>query len=250
MKNMTNSETIKYVRLINEVDSSIRFIKKGLGELQQISGANDFYYPPIMLISSGFEKLMKCILCYYIKETKSRFPDNKYLLNFSSAKNDKKGKGHNLWAQLENIISICKEMNYGKSVATKNDIDFLISDDYLHKIIRILSDFAQGGRYYNLDIVTEGNSRFIDPSDNWAELEMNVIKEYDELEILMKDLTKIDELYKEINKHLIICLEKFVRALSRLFTLAELGNEAKKCTGIISDFLFLEDSELGTIKYS
>jgi len=62
-------------------------------------------------------------------------------------------------------------------VATRDDMDFLINNTRLHKIIKILSDFAQGGRYYDLNIVTNGHSGFDEPKDKWEELETEICLE-------------------------------------------------------------------------
>jgi len=246
---MNKVETIKYVHLQNEVDTGIKLIKKGLAELQQISGSNDFYYAPIIFISNGFEKLMKCIICYYEKEKNGRFPNSRYIQDVGSAKNQNKGRGHNLFELLQEIIVISKKMYYGQSEATKKDLNFLLSDTQLHKIINILSDFAQGGRYYNLDKVTDGNSKFDDPEDKWMYLETEIATYEGILEDMVKNSKKNDEYYKIINLSLIVCLEKFARALSRLFTLSELGQEAKGCTGFVSNFLFMMDKDLGKKAY-
>ena len=60
---MISSKTLKKISLINEVETAINLLKKGMAELQQISGANDFYHTPILLLSSGFERLIKCLIC-------------------------------------------------------------------------------------------------------------------------------------------------------------------------------------------
>ena len=55
--------------------------------------------------------------------------------------------------------------------------------------------------------------------------------------------------YERLNQIIIGYLEYFTRTLARQFTLGNLGDEAKKCTGIISKFLFLQDSDLGKTSY-
>ena len=60
---INKNEKVKFVRLQNEVDTAIKLIKKGLAELQNIGSSNDFYYPPIIFISNGFEKFLQL---YYI----------------------------------------------------------------------------------------------------------------------------------------------------------------------------------------
>jgi len=235
---------VQNIKLLDEVDISIRLIKKGFSELQQISSSNDFYHPPILLISSGFERLMKCIICYWELKENGNYPSRNRLRS-------KGGRnGHDLNILLQNIIDICNSFeSYEDRPATRDDLDFIINNERLHRIIEILSGFAQGGRYHNLDVVTDGNSQFEDPKDKWEELETEIVNEDPSLSKLMKDPKKTDEMYKKINTILIIYLERFVRALSRIFTLGELHEDAARCHGFIKDFLNIMDDKLGKNKY-
>lgn len=235
---------IQNIRLLDEVDISTRLIKKGFSGIQQISGGNDFHHPPILLISSGFERFMKCIICYWELKVNGDYP-SRNILRRKSGRN-----GHDLNILLQNIIDICNQFeSYEDRPATRDDLDFLINNARIHRIIEILSDFAQGGRYYNLDVVTENASRFEEPKDKWGELETEIVTEYPELLKLMKDPRKSDEMYKRISTILMTYLERFTRALSRIFTLGELHEDAARCHAYISDFLNIMDDKLGENKY-
>jgi hypothetical protein len=59
---MSNT-TLRKICLLNEVDASIKLLKKGMSDLQNISAKNDFYHAPILMLSSGYERLIKCLLC-------------------------------------------------------------------------------------------------------------------------------------------------------------------------------------------
>jgi hypothetical protein len=48
-------EFTRNIALIEELETSVRLLKLGFGEYQNLGGANDFYYLPFQLISSGFE---------------------------------------------------------------------------------------------------------------------------------------------------------------------------------------------------
>jgi hypothetical protein len=231
---------IQNISLVNEVYNSTMLIKKGFAELQQISGSNDFYHPPILLISSGFERLMKCIICYRHLKVDEEYPPMRVLTD----------AGHNLDVLLQKIIEICNEFDsYNDRPATRDDLDFIKNNAKLHSIIEILSGFAQGGRYYNLNIVTAGESEFEEPKDKWEELETEIVQDDPELKELMKDLKKTDEMYQRINTILMQYLERFARALSRIFTLGELHSDAGRCYGLINDFLNIMDKDLGRKKY-
>lgn len=57
------------------------------------------------------------------------------------------------------------------------------------------------------------------------------------------------DIHGEINRELIITLEKFARALSRLFTLADFGDFAKQASSLVFDYLMLRDMNLGKTDY-
>ena len=140
-------------------------------------------------------------------------------------------------------------MKYDRCSATKKDMDFLINDRKLLQINYLLSEFGKGARYYNLDIVTKGCSNYKDPHKLIDALEKEIVSEHPELKKIMLDPRKTKEFNESLNKELIIILEKFARALSRLFTLGELGELGSTMTGFIGDFLFLTDDSLGETDY-
>jgi hypothetical protein len=56
---MNAENTLKDIHLSEEIQTSTNLIQLGLGELQNITFENDFYYLPFQLLSSGLERLMK-----------------------------------------------------------------------------------------------------------------------------------------------------------------------------------------------
>lgn len=227
--------------LLDEVKTSIKLLKKGMGGLQNISGKNDFYHVPILLLSNGYERLIKCLLCLALMDNNMNFKERPFETS--------ERKGHNLDYLLDRFLLICEQKNYSsKFPAAKKDIDFLNKDEYLRKIISLLSNFAQGGRYYNLGMVLEGTSKYDDPIKGWNEIESTILQARKDLLEKMND-SDLDNVYKEINRELIINLEKFARALARLFTLADFGNFAKQASPLVYDYLMLMDKELGKKDY-
>lgn len=227
--------------LLKEVETSIKLLKKGMSDLQNISGANDFYQAPILLLSSGYERLIKCLLCLALMDDNGEFKGPPYETS--------KGKGHNLDYLLCRLLSVCEQKNYSsKFPAAKADIDLLRKDKDLRKIISLLSDFAQGGRYYNLDMVLKGTPNYKDPTKGWDKIESTILQTREDLLKKLND-GDLDDVYKEINRELIITLEKFARALARLFTLADFGDFAKQASSLVYDYLMLMDKNLGTKEY-
>jgi len=58
-----------------------------------------------------------------------------------------------------------------------------------------------------------------------------------------------NSLYIEINKYLVSALERLIRAICHLFTFGPLGDEAKRFSGTLGDFLYLADDALGANGY-
>ena len=54
---------------------AIRLLKCGLRELNKLNSEHDFYHLPIQLLASGFERLMKTVICCHTLETSGEFPD-------------------------------------------------------------------------------------------------------------------------------------------------------------------------------
>jgi len=227
--------------LLMEVKTSVELLKKGMGDLQNIGGANDFYYAPILLLSSGYERLIKCLLCLAFMDKNMNFTETPY--------EPKNRKGHDLNLLLKKLLAVCEQKNYSsKFPAAKEDFDLLDKDKDLRKIISLLSDFAQGGRYYNLDIVLEGTSKYKDSTITWQEIEMVILQTRKDLLKKLNDNVTYN-IHREINRKLIITLEKFARALSRLFTLVDFGDFAKQASPLVFDYLMLMDNDLGTRDY-
>ena len=210
-----------------------------MGDLQKISLSNNFYHAPILLLSSGFERLIKCLLCLALMDDHGIFKKSPYE---TSGK-----KGHNLYCLLNKLLWVCAEKNYSSA-----DIDFLNNDKDLREIFFRLSNFAQGGRYYNLDIVLKGKSDHEDPAEEWEKIEKTVLKLPTGEDILKKlkdgDLGDLGG-YKEINLRLIIILKRFTGALLRLLDLPDFGDFAKQASPLVHCYSMLMDKDLGSRDY-
>ena len=68
--------------LQQEFDLSFKLLRRGLGELQKIDYANDFYFLPLLLLSQGIERFLKSYIIAYKIENK----ENKLLYNNESNK--------------------------------------------------------------------------------------------------------------------------------------------------------------------
>lgn len=225
-----------------ELLTSIRLLKSGLRELNRISGGNDFFHLPILLLASGFERLMKTIICCHHLTTEGEFPQRDIF--------PRGRRGHDLIFLLDYITTKCFSDEYIEKIpAAQQDINFLRNNQQLRRLVQILSDFGQSARYYNLNVVLGEEETGPSPDEAWQELEMEILKESPTWLEDIQDPKKSNETHKNINTKLTVHCEKFARSLSRLFTIGGLGEEAKRISGYAHDFLFLSDDKLGTKKY-
>jgi hypothetical protein len=227
--------------LMEETKLAINCVIKGLGDLQRIDAVNDFYHAPLMFLSNGYEKLLKCILSFINLNEDGIVAKTPF---------ETKGrKGHDIGILLEILIEELQNCNYeSRSQLTRKDMEFLIDNQQLKEIIESLSDFSQGGRYYYLDIVLEGKSSFKDPVKTWEMFETNIVKNDPKL---LKALVNGDvtEIYKVVVPTLIRTLERFTVALSRIFAFGRFNKEMRMMAIQVHFFLMLEDKDLGKTDY-
>ena len=234
--------TLQKVLVGNELLDSIRLLKGGLRELNHLDGSTDFFHLPILLLSTGFERMMKITICCHYLEINGEFPCRSIF--------PKGRKGHDLVWLLTYITEKCFSDDYILKVpAAKTDINFLRSDFQLKGIIKILSDFGQAARYYNLNVVLGADQPGPSPDAEWQRLEMYILQQDPEWEKKLSDPSKSSCVHSQVNKELTIHCEKLARALSRLFTIGEIGKQAKQMTPYIQHFLCLTDQQLGKTNY-
>lgn len=234
--------TLQRVVIGEELLTAVRLLKTGLRELNRIDGANDFFHLPILLLSSGFERMMKTVICCHHLETTGEFPDRSVF---------PKGKhGHDLVWLLNKIIHNCFSNKYLSCIPlAKNDIKFLRSDSKLSRIVQILSDFGQGARYYNLNVILGESDPGPSPDEELLKLEMEVLKEDPSWERRIGNPMESIAIHRQINRELTIQCEKLARSLARLFTIGGLGTQAKQISPHTFHFLNLMDNQLGNTDY-
>jgi len=238
----------KFVALDDEVRASINLILSGLHELQCINGSNDFYHLPFLILSNGFEKLLKLIICFYHWEQYGEFPKMKDFV-------DTKNNGHNLLFLKDKVLVECFKSN---TPALKKDLDILSNNNTLNQIISFLGEFGQYSRFYNLDIIISNPSRKSKDIKNlWEKLETELLTKDKSLfekfksylnNINEQNLKRIEAINDNVQTKIIILLEIFVRALTRQFIHGKLG-QAQRFSSVISTFLHLDDNDLGKRDY-
>jgi len=238
------SNQVRHSALIEEVRTAIYLIRQGLVSLNELSGANDFAHLPILLLSNGFERLLKMVICLDHLERNHSLPTQSSF---------RRHEHHRVTELLKEVIELAKRWDHGMSrAATRDDIAFLENDEDLHRIVALLQKYADAGRYYHIDVIL-GKAR--SPEDNPVQLfesySMEVLSRKPNCQDMIRGNNPAEALESTIsyiNKEVTILLQRFARALSRMFTLGELGQIGKRMTGIIGVFLFLQDQDLGTVR--
>jgi len=236
-----NEQAVKDLHLYDELLTAFKLIVIGFGEFQNLDLANDFYNLPFQLLSSGFERLMKCHICFGYHEKNHSYPSSKYLKKCGGR------NGHDLDKLKNNILRSYFSI-HGVPVL-KEDCDFLSNDNDLEKLIYLLSEFGKYARYYNLDVVTSAAKPSIDVKSIWEEYESSIVTSNPELLKKFEDFEFQKEMLDSIQREIIIKLEKFVRAISRQFTIGKLGDKAKQFSSVFYSFINLRDEELGNRDY-
>ncbi|OUC15295.1 MAG: hypothetical protein B0A82_08070 [Alkalinema sp. CACIAM 70d] len=232
---------LKDLHLHDELQSSVKLIKLGFGEFQNLNLINNFYYLPFQLLSSGFERLMKCHICLGYHEQNNEYPNDKYLKGCGG-----KG-GHDL---LELKKSILESYFSTKNILLLHeDFNLLTNDDNLETLIYLLSEFGKYSRYYNLDIVTSAEKSSINVQQLWGEYESNLITSNTETLEKLGNLEATEEVLGYTKRQILIKLEKFTRAICRQFTIGQLGKKALQYSPALYDFILLKDEDLGNQNY-
>ncbi|MDA3906181.1 MAG: hypothetical protein PF484_08920 [Bacteroidales bacterium] len=231
-------ESLKKITLFEELETSIRLIKLGFGEYQNLDLANDFYYLPFQLISSGLERFMKCHICFGHQEKHNVFPSTELF------KNKLKQDLHKLQDHITANYFQTKNAS-----ALKADLKYIKEDSELRELIGLLSEFGKFARYYNLSVVTGETNPGIDVKKQWQQFETNLIKGDENLLEKLGNIQFQKEVLYTTTRYVIIKLERLTRALSRQFTLGGLGSIAQQHSSVVYPFLMLKDDELGITDY-
>ena len=235
MKNeFTKAQKVDYVyTLQQEFELSYKLVRKGFGELQKIEYVNDFYFLPLLLLGQGIERFLKSYIIAYRIDAESMV-----LL-------EKQCRTHDLLLLLEIIQKNFYKI--GHRSIDNEDCQFLSNNVTLKRVLTILSDFGNNGKYYNINHLLNGNAS--SPISWWEDLESDLIPLFGTIDYT--DIKTVDFRYKEANNRIIVTIEKFLSILSRQHIF---GNKSKVfCTAIISNYSYFErlyDGHYGKTDYT
>jgi hypothetical protein len=227
-------EQQRMLSLGHELDTSMELLEAGLGILQHSRMYNARRAIFLQLLSGGIERLLKIILILRSRAVNQRPLTTKEL----------KGLGHNINELHSQVIQQCFTDEYlGRPIA-QWDLDFMNNDPMLTEALDILSDFGMFGRYAYMDATSDPAKLGNAPDRRWDSLEMDQI---DSGEFHTSD---DQALKKKMTQPLVTCLERYIRAQTRIMTHA-ISDESKSMTSgiIFGKFRGLDDNNLGTTTY-
>jgi len=220
--------TIQEIALTDEVDVAISFIDEGLASLKRLE-IDDFAHLPILLLSNGFERLLKMIICLDYRQQNSEFPNTPAFR--------RKIETHNVENFLREVVDISKRWKYEeKSAETKKDMDFLETDAELQNIVKLLTEYGISSRYYNINIIIGEKNSYGKP----ATLLGDYCRNFEEKLRWEKKVTTGN--IPSFREHITRLLQQFRRALCRMFIWGKLGHvlvqrELDKSTSLLRDCL-------------
>ena len=233
--------TLQKLAIDQELLDTVRLIRSGFGQLQQLNSANDFYHMPLLTLSSGFEHFLKVILCFRHLEKTGDFPKPSEIPSGR--------QGHDLELLLKKVREECFLAQYVESIPeAKTDLAYLESDELL-PFFKVLGRFGQAARYHHLDVVLGREPTTDSPEREWESLETAILKSRPDLLKDFEGSPNSGRVLRVIAPEVVVRLERLARALARLFTIGKIGAEAKRHSSYVDGFLHLRDKELGKTKY-
>ena len=238
----TELSTEQAFALADELDTAAKLTRYGIEALHDLNAANDFHHLPMQLLSQGFERLLKATYAMAVREQSCEMPTSVTV---------KRDFGHDLLKLTDALVEVVSPVGeYTSRPAVREDLEFLSDDRELRRILKLLSTFGTWSRYYNLGVLLDPSSARAedDPALAWQEIEGEALRRMPGGLDRLGELSEQDKLFQEIYEEISRPLDRFSRAISRMWTLGPLGAEGKRFMGQIKESLFLRDEDLGRLR--
>jgi len=238
---ISRNELRRQLGLIEEVRIGFRFVKQGLHEVDQIRPGNDFYHPPILFLSMGLERILKCMICMHHKINHGSYPTHYDKLWPQS------NKGHDLVFLKEQVVGFCVELS-GQDYT--DDYRLLTTDHRVNGLLKLLSEYGMNSRYFNLNALLRrpGDSDPMSEYDRFTWQLAHLIHGGKLMELLASPANS-NEAYVLMNKELKGLVERITRALARQFIHGAIKDEARRFLVDLQPFYQITDTDLGMHSY-
>jgi len=156
-------DTSKALSLIDEAETSIDLLLLGLEQLEKTE-ETDRLHLPLLLLANGFERLFKTSLLLGKLKDKRVFPDK---LPWEKGRS-----GHDIINLLDQILELKTVEGFSRTCKlAKAEIKFIKEDELLKRLLGVLKDFGQGGRYHNFEYILGSRNNKDDPIQKWHDIE-------------------------------------------------------------------------------
>jgi hypothetical protein len=217
----------KDVALLEELRIAVQTLDTALLNLLKIDLANDEYYPTFLLLSNGFERLLKATIVFYLIERDDDYPTSYPWMN--------NRKGHDIVWLIKYVVDNCFPANFNNPAIAKHESNYLTTNPTFTSAINIISEFGISLRYANLDRIS-GRSNITNPEQLWSEFETFLYGQIDPDLKRITDPNKSRDVFKELINRIHDSLKYGVAAIARLYTLGNLSSRVKQASPILSDY--------------
>lgn len=229
---------VQIMALNRETEAAVRLSREGIEALRRLDGTDDFYHLPMQLLAQGFERLLKLTLALAELDTTGELPASKRLPTYYR---------HDIVALTDAVVGhVANQPAYARRPAAKEDLHFIRHDAHLRRMLAVLSTFGTWSRYYRLEEVLNPNG--VDPKDDpdraWESIETEILRRNPN-RIQLLDSKARGRRFETIALDITTTLDRFARAITRMWTLGGLHKEATRHLGAIKGFVFLREHELG-----
>lgn len=232
--------TDQLLSLIEETETAITLLDEGIRVIAGWDGGEDQRIRGLFSTSQGFERLLKLTMTLILYGEGEQ----------PSSKDFKKQYGHRLVGLLDDVLDKARaDADLMQRPALQADIDFCASDQHLREMFDIFGEFGTGGRYHNLNVLLDSQSRTDDPMQRWEALEKALHDEDPKWFTLMKSDSRLwsQRWYPYLATKQVGTLQRAARFLVRLWTLGPAQQHGKRLTGLLGRFLFIMDDDLGSV---
>jgi hypothetical protein len=227
--------TAQFLAFNNELETATFSLVEGLLALNSLSAANDFAHLPIQLIAQGLERLMKVASCLMHFEETGSLPPKKEL------------KTHDLVLLTNRLLASKRVDAYRRArQAADEDITFLEKNDLFRRLLGVMSNFGEGGRYFDLDSALDPSTtqKSTSPATAFQQIEMGILQSHPEWEERL-GTAEFRSFYPVLYADITEVIQRGIRALARFFSWDLLGELGKRLSGtMIATFLFMKDQDL------
>ena len=124
----------------------------------------NYVYLPLILLSWSFERLLKCLLNLIVIDDEGEIESIPY--------HEKGIEGHNLVLLLKKFLLKTSDEKYSSLfISNQKEIDYLRENKAINIIIKALSEFGMGARYFYVDIILRRTSIHRNPASLWDNIE-------------------------------------------------------------------------------